>query len=211
MFSLTDGPMAKAKIRGPGQGTAFAFDPEGAAVWFGNAAGELCRIELANKELTVLNVNNVYSYHGIRFSPDGKRIAFERCDTDENGSVIATRLYCADPDGKNEVQLLDGFTSGFSFLANGRLAVLTDRSVRSFDSKTGKGEKISGEWKNPLGTPQLAGFSSDGETFFFSKSESYFEQMMSCQTKTGTTTTLKKEPLATTFQPPIMVRVPKKP
>jgi RNA polymerase sigma factor (sigma-70 family) len=209
VFSLTDGPMAKAKIQDPGQGTAFAFDPEGAAVWFGNAACELCRIELATKELTVLKVNKVHQYYGVRFSTDGKRIAYVRCGTEE-GLVYVEGVFCVDPDGKSAVRVTgadDDFV-GFSFLADGRLAVADTDSVRAFDSKTGKGEKISGEWKKPLTLDSDLAFSPDGATFF-SRGE-FDNKMVLRRTKTGTATVLKKVGLIT-HQPPIMVRVPKMP
>jgi len=212
VLSLKDGPLAEAKI-GDNPRPSFSFDPEGRAVWFANAAGNLCRIDLAARKLEVLKVSNVYAYRGIRFAPDGKRIAYALCDTNDEGSVTAERVYCADPDGKNEVRVAENGYLGFAFLADGRLGVLGTNSVRAFDPKTGKGETISDTWKEPLAAHgSLAGFGPDGTTFYYYSNAGgpYHVSTKLVQTKTGVSTVVK-EAVLESFQPQIMVRVPKAP
>jgi hypothetical protein len=155
----------------------------------------------------------VYAYRGIRFAPDGKRIAYALCDTNDEGSVTAERVYCADPDGKNEVRVAENGYLGFAFLADGRLGVLGTNSVRAFDPKTGKAETISDTWKEPLAAHgSLAGFGPDGTTFYYYSNAGgpYHVSTKLVQTKTGVSTVVK-EAVLESFQPQIMVRVPKAP
>jgi Tol biopolymer transport system component len=186
----------------------FSFSPDGKTLAFVNEAGNDCRIALDKMELTVGKLTGLNPSVGIRFSHDGKRIAFARQDD------ARYRVCVADPDARNEVVLVDVVVTdahalgGFDFLPDERIGLVSKTGMRIFDAKTGK-EGDATTWKTPLKMRSFGGWSPDGSAFVFDDGGPYLLDLYHFDVKTQKVTLVKNRYLES-FQQVVWVRVPVK-
>lgn len=204
VLSLTDGPLAEARIHRSGQRTTFAFSPDGATLAFVNQADELCRINLRERKLERTPLPGISAAEGVRYRRDGKRIAYARYSRANHGKV-----YAADPDGCNELELsrLDYRVElGFDFLPDGRVGVVGPHEVTAFDADTGKAERVAGPWANAVEGRNFAGFHPDGTSFLFDTGGPYLVRLHRVEIRSGRVE-LVKGPFHESFQEMAWVKV----
>lgn len=201
-LSLRNGPLARASIHDPGQVTTFSYAPDGKAVYFANARGTLCRIDLKTKQLAVFEIQGVNPGIGVHFSPRENLMAYGKYRQGKH------QVYVAKLDGTGEKQLTeyaDGAQLGFGFLPTGHIGVVGPREVRSIDPQNGQ-TKVIASWKKAISFRSFGGFNPDGSTFIYDLGGPYLLRLFSHDMKTGVSTVVQPEYLES-FQQMVWARV----
>jgi len=208
VLSLKDGPLGKTPLSDQFT-TVFAFTPDGKYLVYSDAKGDVCRIQLATKELSKLAVTGVDCSEGIHFSHDGSQMVYSKYFRANDFVSPVFSVYVANADGTGEKKLTayeDGQQLGFEFLPDGRVGLVGPKAIRAFDPKSDKVETIA-SWDKALQYRRFGGFNPEGTSFLFDIGGPYQVTVLSFDIKTKKVTPIKRD-FHGYVQGMIRVRVP---